>query len=77
MLYLKSSEQLTQEMKGPLSQPSMQQKDESVLVDLDEIIKEVKYTFHPFIHGKQVHLKWQEDVIKDNARFIVVLGSRQ
>jgi len=47
------------------------------LIDLDEIIAQVGYTFHPIIRGEEVYLKWQEDVIRDESRFIVVLGSRQ
>lgn len=52
-------------------------KDDTVVVDFDEIIKISGYTFSPIIRGVEQYIPWQEQVIYDTNRFITVVGSRQ
>lgn len=53
-------------------------KEDSVLeFKAREILKAAKFSFNVFVHWGNHHLKWQEDMVFDENRFIVVLWSRQ
>ena len=51
--------------------------DEIIQVNIQELIDTCWFTFHPVIRGEQHYIKWQEDVIYDTNRFIIVKWSRQ
>lgn len=52
-------------------------KDDTVLVDIEEIIKVSGYSFSPLIRGERHYIPWQEACIYDQNRFITIVGSRQ
>jgi hypothetical protein len=56
---------------------SLSAEDQIIEVNIPELIKTCNFTFHPVIRGTEYYIKWQEDVIYDTNRFIIVKGSRQ
>lgn len=52
-------------------------KEDIVEIDTEEFLKAIWATFDVYLHGEWHHIDWQESLLYDSSRIIIVVGSRQ